>query len=148
MSMGATEVFQAVESVFDSMLGLELNPANGSDGSLGSGSRLTSTIGLAGDWNGTVMLQCSGEMACLLASALLQMECPEVDDDVKDVLGEISNMVAGNISRLAPGQVSLGLPVVVEGSDYSMEVLRGQEILNQGILCEGKVFNVSIVEKS
>jgi chemotaxis protein CheX len=45
-----------------------------------------------------------------------------IDDDVRDVMGELANMVAGNLKSLLPKGVDLSMPSVVVGSDYSLHV--------------------------
>ena len=45
-----------------------------------------------------------------------------IDDDVRDVMGELANMVAGNLKSLLPRGVDLSMPSVVEGSDYALRV--------------------------
>jgi CheY-specific phosphatase CheX len=51
------------------------------------------------------------------------MDPPEtVDDVVRDVLGELANMIGGNLKcTLTPG-IRLSMPSVVDGSNYSLRV--------------------------
>ena len=45
-------------------------------------------------------------------------------DDVRDALGEITNMIGGNVKALLPTPSRLSLPTVVEGADYAVTVPR------------------------
>ena len=43
------------------------------------------------------MFECTRDQACQLAGRFLAMDPPEaVDDDVRDMLGELANMIGGN----------------------------------------------------
>jgi chemotaxis protein CheX len=55
------------------------------------------------------------------------MPTPEsVDDDVRDVMGELANMVAGNLKcTFAPG-IRLSIPTVTDGSDYNVRICGGR----------------------
>ena len=122
-----SEVAQIVESVFATMLSLEVSQFGtpwypGDD-------RLTSALHLAGDWNGAVLLECNRRQSCRFAGRFLSIDPPEaVDDVVRDVLGELANIIGGNLKCvLTHGVIRLSMPSVVDGSNYSLRVC-GAEI--------------------
>ena len=147
-SLDRADVFQAVQSIFQSMLGLEVSEAHHQEAGPDHGVRVTASVGLAGDWDGTVLIECSGKTACTLAGALLMAQLDEVDDNVKDVLGELANMLAGNISRQLPGSSALSLPCVVEGQDYKLGILYGEELVRERMACGDSAFTVSVIRAS
>ncbi|HSR67183.1 MAG TPA: chemotaxis protein CheX [Acidobacteriota bacterium] len=109
------------------------------------GVKVTSSVSLTGDWNGSILLECSGDMACTLAGILLMTECSQVDENVKDVLGEITNMIAGNVSRKLHGSTSLSLPSVVSGSHYTVDVLKGEKVVELPLFCRDRMLLVSLI---
>jgi chemotaxis protein CheX len=116
-----SELAQIVESVFGAMLNLEV----GESGAhwFPSGDRLTSAIHLTGEWNGAVLLECDRSQACRFAGRFLSIDPPDaVDDVVRDVLGELANMIGGNLKCVLTKGIRLSMPSVVDGSDYSMRV--------------------------
>jgi chemotaxis protein CheX len=116
-----SELAQIVESVFGTMLKLDV--AQCGDPWFPSEDRLTSTIHLAGDWSGAVLLECSEQQACRIAGRFLDMDPPDaVDDDVRDVLGEMANMIGGNLKCILSPGIQLSMPSVIIGSDYSLRV--------------------------
>jgi chemotaxis protein CheX len=116
-----SELTQIVESVFGTMTSLEV--AKGGTPWFPSGDRLTSSVHLAGDWSGAVLLECDREQACRFAGRFLSMDPPEtVDDVVRDVLGELANMIGGNLKCVLTRGIRLSMPSVVDGSDYSLRV--------------------------
>jgi chemotaxis protein CheX len=112
---------QIVESVFATMMSLEV--AECGTPWFPSGDRLTSALHLAGEWNGAVLLECDRLQACRFAGRFLSMDPPgTVDDDVRDVLGELANMIGGNLKCVLTPGIQLSMPSVVDGSDYSLRV--------------------------
>ena len=59
---------------------------------------MTSAVQLTGEWNGAVLLECDRGQACRFAARFLSIDLPDaVDDVVRDVLGELANMIGGNL---------------------------------------------------
>jgi chemotaxis protein CheX len=116
---------EIVKSVFSTMMDLELSSSDKTWHP--GGNRLTSFVQLTGEWNGAVLLECSRDQACEFAGRILAMDPPEtVDDDVRDVIGELANMIGGNMKcGMAPG-VRLSMPTVLDGSDYDLRVCGSQ----------------------
>ncbi len=120
---------QIVESVFMTMMGLEVSISDVPWSP--TGDRLTSFVHLTGDWNGAVLLDCSSSQACHFAGLILAMDPPErVDDDVRDVLGELANMIGGNLKCGMALGVRLSMPTVMEGHDYDMRIC-GSQVLER-----------------
>ena len=112
-----SDLMQIVESVFGIMLGLEVYACR--TGWFPDQDRLTSAVHLEGARNGVVLLECTRRQACRFASRFLSMDLPEaVDDVVRDVLGELANMIGGNLKCVLTRGIKLSTPTVVEGSDY------------------------------
>ena len=117
---------QIAESVFATMMNLEVG--QGGTPWFPGGNRLTSALHLAGDWNGAVLLECDREQACRFAGRFLSMDPPDtLDDVVRDVLGELANMIGGNLKCVLTPGIRLSMPSVVDGSDYSVRVV-GAEV--------------------
>ena len=73
---------------------------------------LSSWVTIAGPWNGVVVVTCGRDTAAELTRALLREHAPaELEaEDVEDALGEIANVVGGNVKAVLPGPSALGLP--------------------------------------
>ena len=116
------ELAQIVESVFAAMTNLTVTECE--TPWFQSDDRLTSAVHLSGDWNGAALLECDRRQARSLAGRFLSMEPPDtVDDVVRDVLGELTNMIGGNLKCIVPrGAISLSMPTVVDGTNYSVRI--------------------------
>ncbi len=111
-----------VQSVFETMMNLAV-AVNG-DSSPGSrapaAESVTAAVHFVGAWRGAALLECGLPVACRFASRFMGIDPPAaMNDDVRDVVGELANMVAGNLKSLLPKGVDLSMPAVVEGSDYT-----------------------------
>ena len=74
----------------------------------------SSWVEIVGPWTGSVVLTCGRETALALTRALLREHAPEVleEEDVDDALGELANVVGGNVKAVLPGPSVLGLPEI------------------------------------
>ena len=115
------ELVQIVNSVFGAMMDLQSSEC-GSNW-FPEEDRLTAAVHLTGDWNGAALLECNREQACRFAGRFLSIDPPEtVDDMVRDVLGELANMIGGNLKGLLTPGIHLSLPAIVNGSDYAFRI--------------------------
>jgi chemotaxis protein CheX len=72
---------------------------------------MRASVQIRGDWDGAVTLEMSPAAALTAARTMLTAE--EVEhEDVLDALGELVNMIGGNIKSLLPSGSALGLPMV------------------------------------
>ena len=139
-------VTEIVQSIFSTMIGLDVSVSDTPWSS--KGDRLTSTVYLEGDWNGAVSFECSGEHACQIAGHFMAAEPPAaVDDDVRDVLGELANMIGGNVKSVIATDVRLSLPSVIDGSNYELHVCGSDTSEKMAFQFPGGVFWVSVLKK-
>lgn len=138
------ELVQIVQSVFETMLRLEV-----SESGLPwfpQGDRLTAAVHLAGDWNGAVLLEVDRALARRLAARFLPANPQAIlDDVVRDVLGEMANMIGGNLKCVLTSGICLSMPSVVDGSDYSMRVCGAQVRERLSFECAEGPFWVTIL---
>src|SRR3954466_10145148 len=71
-------------------------------------------VDIVGPWTGSVVLTCAPATATALTESVLMTRPPTVvdDEDVADALGELANVLGGNIKSVLPGESTLGLPQV------------------------------------
>lgn len=68
-------------------------------------------VGVTGAWQGQIDVACSAELAHLAAAELFDVAVDAVSDaDVRDVVGELANVVGGNVKSALPGPSVLSLP--------------------------------------
>jgi CheY-specific phosphatase CheX len=107
-------------SVFLSMVDLHVDPM---DADLPASPMITGAVYYAGAWKGATLLQCDASTAFDLTARLMGVPRPEsFDDDVRDAIGEISNIVAGNLKPLLRPGVVLSMPSVFEGPAAALRI--------------------------
>jgi chemotaxis protein CheX len=135
---------EIVKSVFSTMMSLEVSTTDAPWNP--KGEWMTSMVYLMGDWNGVVMLACNPHQACQFAGRILCMDPPEsADDDVRDVLGELANIIGGNMKSRMTTVVRLSLPSVLNGRDYDVKVCGSRVLERLAYQCEDGTFWVTIL---
>lgn len=144
VELSRSELIQVVESVFVSMLALESGECDEPWSS--GGEQLTAAVHLAGEWNGSVLLECDRIQACRFSGRFLSMAPPQtVDDVVRDLLGEITNMIGGNLKCVLARGIQLSMPSVVDGGDYCLYVC-GAEVRERIVFrCADGLFRITIL---
>ena len=93
---------------------------------------ITSMVGLAGSYSGILAIHCPKNLALKITSSMLGMEVTDIGDDVNDAMGEIANMVGGDVKHIfSPkgSDINLSIPTVIYGSDYVLESMSSAESL-------------------
>jgi chemotaxis protein CheX len=107
---------------------------------------LTSMVGLAGSHTGILAIHCPKVLALRIASSMLGMEVTEIDEDVNDAMGEIANMVGGDVKHIfSPkgADINLSIPTIIYGSDYMVDSMSNLESLVMPFECGGERFLLS-----
>jgi chemotaxis protein CheX len=78
----------------------------------------TAAITVSGGWQALVLMQFSETAAHEIARRMLGLGADEVPvlDDLTDSLGELVNVIGGNVKSLMPGPSQLSLPLVAQGT--------------------------------
>lgn len=140
-----SQVEQIVGDVFRTMLHLE--PASADDLILSKERTLTTAIYFAGSWKGAVLLECTDQLAFTSMEALMQLPAPlTVDDDARDSLGELINMIGGNLKCLLPPGSALSMPTVMDGIDCAIRICGANRCERKSFQCSAGPFRVSLVE--
>jgi chemotaxis protein CheX len=72
------------------------------------------SVSVTGAWRGHVVVSSSMTAARNVAAALLGVDLDDVTpEDVRDAIGELANIIGGNVKSLMPEPAALSLPVVL-----------------------------------
>jgi chemotaxis protein CheX len=92
-----------------------------------------------------VLLAAPTPLARTVASAMFDLPADRLtDDEVADALGELTNMVAGNLKSLLPGPSGLSMPAVTAGTSYTVRIPRGLLVNRVAMTSEGQRLTVSV----
>jgi chemotaxis protein CheX len=85
-----------------------------------------------------------------ITSNMLGMDCDEVNEDLNDAIGEISNMLGGSVKQvLSKGglDVKLSIPTVIAGEDYTVNSLSDSDCVVIPFRIDDDKFLVGLVLK-
>ena len=120
----ADQITSIAQEVWKSFLDMSLLPHPlGPDAPPPAGVTLTGCVHVSGEWNGSVFLQCDLAVAAAAAEAMFAAEPGTLSpEEVSDALGELTNMVGGNVKSLLPAPSKLSVPSIAQGESYSVRV--------------------------
>lgn len=114
----------------------------------GPESSVTSCVQIDGAWHGALVMACPMPLAKTLAAQMFQAESEPDLDEVRDALGELANMLGGNVKALLPGPSQISLPAVAIGSDYQLSVVGTTERARVQFRCDGQPLLVTLLQRS
>jgi chemotaxis protein CheX len=136
----------SVKEVFQLMLGVDCERVVAS--AEPESESVTAVVGFGGALTGACVFRSGNRAAIEIAARMTGMEFHEIDDTVKDGIGEICNMLAGAWKSAVPGLAALcglSVPAVITGRDYQLHVQAPEFELQHAYCFEGRRFDVTIV---
>lgn len=108
----------------------------------------TAMVGMAGVLCGMTTIRCGDETASKLASRMLGGDAASNQSTVRDALGELCNMVAGNFNskiRTLADHCMLSVPTGISDEDYVLETAEPSEGFRVAFLLEDSLVWASVV---
>jgi CheY-specific phosphatase CheX len=144
-------VTDSTSEVFSTMLEMEVQFTGLSDDNRTAAPGLISLVGITGDWSGSGVFCCSRKLAATICSRMLGTELspgePVIDDEVLDVIAEVTNMMVGNIKNgleLVTGPLAISVPTVIHGRNFHFRNGAGLKGVALSFTTEGEQFEVRI----
>jgi len=83
---------------------------------------ISGIIGLSGEANGAVAISIREETAFKLTNILTGKEYTTIDREVTDMLGEIVNIIAGNVKVVfeKKHRIKISMPSIIKGKSHSI----------------------------
>ncbi len=141
-----SEIDDIVTTVWSTLLELPIE-AGGAE--LGPDeSTVTGIVHIDGAWHGAVVLQCPLALGEQMASAMFRSDAGPTAEDVGDALGELTNVVAGNIKALLPEPCAISLPTIARGSHYAVNVVGTEPVVTARFTCNDLPVVVAFVQRA
>lgn len=136
------EVTDVACQVWSTVTGLEPLPAGPSREDL----TVAGSVQISGEWNGAVIVSMTWWLARTVTGHMFERNVDDLAaDDVADAVGEIANMIGGNIKALLPGPTQLSIPIVVSGGPAPK--FPGTEVVQRlHFSIDGEPFDLTLVE--
>ena len=147
MNVHDVDLGALTEEVWSMMLGLEVAVREVQAAAEAFEPMMLSLVQISGEWNGVVALHCPESLAAVVTCAMFEMEPDELDAElINDALGEVINMLGGNLKTQLSGSTSLSLPTVIRGKGVSWKV-SGQKVASEAFFeTDGVPFLLSVCE--
>jgi chemotaxis protein CheX len=83
---------------------------------------ISAVIGLSGVVKGAVIVSMKDDLAIKLTDLLTGTEHSSLDADVIDAIGEVNNIIAGNIKPKVPNgdRIVISIPTIIRGKEHSI----------------------------
>jgi chemotaxis protein CheX len=108
-------------------------------------SEVHSSVSITGSWTGHIVYASSTTAARRAAAAFLAMDASEVsEEDVSDVLGELANIVGGNVKAMLPPGAHLSLPQVMLAPEATSRYPSTERISGVYGMWEGEPVSISM----
>lgn len=145
MQFKEDELRQFSQMVWQSILGLDIKP---SDRPFNAGEDQTEgCVQITGAWRGMVTLSCPGELARKAAQIMFHLEPGEVSaEEVQDAIGELANMIGGNLKALMPPPCELSLPIVALNG-HKLHFPMTELVCRVAFECLGHQFQLTILKQ-
>jgi chemotaxis protein CheX len=140
------EIEDIVKAIWSTLVDVPIQPGGGAGPS--DDSTVTGIVNIDGAWRGAVLVRCPLALASLVTAAMFQGDEDPTLEEVRDALGELANMVAGNIKALLPGPSAISLPTVAFGSQYEISVVGTGTLATVPFMSESHPLVVSVVQRS
>lgn len=143
----------STKQVFGTMLSMPIDVAGTGDANGPKGSRVVGSVSFAGDVIGNISIDVSTDFAKKMAAAMLGMEPEEIEDDdeINDVIGEVSNMIGGDMkSKLCDAgfPCQLSIPNITRGLNFQIDSLGWVRHERIGFDREGNIALVDVYIKA
>lgn len=145
VEVNENDLAEMVEQVWESYLDPEgLNPLLQTYDE-NQPSEVHSSVSITGSWTGHIVYASSILAARRAAAAFLAMEPDEVsEEDLSDVLGELANIVGGNVKAMLPPGALLSLPQVVLAPEATARYPNAQRISGVYGIWDGEPVSISM----
>lgn len=93
---------------------------------------VTGVISMSGDRNGTISVTFTGECALAVVGNMLGEKLTELNNDIRDAVGELTNMISGQARRGLQQEgltMEAGIPTVIMGTNHSISHITRDPIL-------------------
>lgn len=93
---------------------------------------ITGMIGLAGTHKGVLAIHIPNNVAIAITSSFLGMDVDSINDDVRDAVGELANMLGGNVKTILSQNgrdIDLSLPSTIAGHEYGFQAATDVDIV-------------------
>ncbi|QQR80349.1 MAG: chemotaxis protein CheX [Deltaproteobacteria bacterium] len=144
------QIAQIVSSILNTMVGWQVTPLSQSEIVPEDPEKISVSgcVTIGGDWEGCVILTMPQNIAHESADTMFALDPGAASkEEVRDCVGELTNMIGGNFKSQLEGKNMLSIPSVVEGKEYTVSSPGLHRVCSQLFEYDGKNFEVSVLQR-
>ncbi len=142
-----SEIQKYNKLVWSTLLGFEIQPDSGTY-NFSSEDTVTGSVQVTGKWNGVISLYLPSALVERITETMFSLNSGEASPETKkDAIGELINMIGGNIKSMLPQPSSLSTPIFsMEGQSQQFPYTK--RITACKFVCNGNPFMLSLYEQT
>jgi chemotaxis protein CheX len=143
MTPESEDVQALMADTCEAVLGLAVHPAAGEAAPSSGQQYLRGRILVTGAWQGAISFTCTAAFARAAADRIFEGQCTS-PEDVRDAIGELTNIIGGGIKGLMPAPSRLSLPSVSEAAGWHDGKAPTEPAREVWFACSGQHFVVTV----
>ncbi len=142
------KIIESAKEIFSTMVMMEIS-VNGDPmtKSLPLTESISGIIGLAGTHKGVLAIHIPNKVAMAITGSFLGMDVDEINEDVEDAVGELANMLGGNVKSILSENgrdINLSLPTTITGQQYDFQPTKDAERIIIPFQCDAGEFAIEL----
>lgn len=138
--VNTTMLTQIADDVCHTMLGVALTSA---DCDAPDGTRWVATVRISGEYTAFVEIETDRAVAQRMACRMFSLNPHELsEEDLRDAIGEVANMIGGNVKGVLSAECNLSIPCVEVRDFFPADQAEGIAV---SLSCEGSPFLIRFV---
>lgn len=121
----SNQIIESAQEIFSSMVMMDIvASADATTKPFPLVDSISGVIGLAGTHKGVLAIHIPNKVAMAITGSFLGMDVEEINEDVEDAVGELANMLGGNVKSILSENgrdIELSLPTTVRGKEYDFQ---------------------------
>ena len=142
------KIIEAAKEIFSTMVMMDISvESDVPQESVALHESISGVIGLTGTHKGVLAIHLPNVVAMTITGSFLGMEVDAINEDVEDAIGELANMLGGNVKTILSEKgrdIDLSMPTTVAGKEYTFEPTKEVERIIVPLSCETGAFSIEL----
>ncbi len=142
------KIIESAKEIFSTMVMMEIEVVDQANNEVKTlVDSISGVIGLAGTHKGVLAIHLPNHVAKAITGSFLGMEVTEMGEDVEDAVGELANMLGGNVKTILSEKgrdIELSMPSTISGHEYNFQPTKEVERFLINFSCESGTFAIEL----
>ncbi|MGB3212372.1 MAG: chemotaxis protein CheX [Desulforhopalus sp.] len=144
----SSRIIESAKEIFSTMVMMEISVNDDHiTKTIALTDSISGVIGLAGTYKGVLAIHIPNKVAMAITSSFLGMDVDTINEDVEDAVGELANMLGGNVKSILSDNgrdIDLSLPSTITGQQYDFQPTKEAERIIISFNCDAGEFAIDL----